>query len=45
MPRILNNVLKYKGRLWVGKYSDLKQLIMTQAHGGIEGGHSRVKKI
>ena len=39
-----NNLLKYKERLWVGKYSALKQLIMYKAHGGTECGHSGVRK-
>ncbi|KAK9175296.1 hypothetical protein WN944_027302 [Citrus x changshan-huyou] len=38
------HLLKYKGRLWVGKHSALKQLIMSEAHGGTEGGHSGVRK-
>ena len=32
--------LKYKGRLWLGKNSRLKPIILEEAHEGVEGGHS-----
>ncbi|KAH9671915.1 hypothetical protein KPL70_017529 [Citrus sinensis] len=36
--------LRYKGRLWLGDRSELKKTILQEAHGGVEGGHSGVKK-
>ncbi|KAL9422110.1 hypothetical protein AB3S75_034387 [Citrus x aurantiifolia] len=40
----VDNQLRYKGRLWLGDRSELKKTILQEAHGGVEGGHSGVKK-
>ena len=39
-----HDLLKYKGRLWLGKNSSLKPILLKEAHAGVEGGHSSVKK-
>ena len=38
------DLLKYKGRLWLGKNSSLKPILLKEAHVGVEGRHSGVKK-
>lgn len=38
-----NDQLRYKGRLWLGSQF-LKEKILQEAHGGVEGGHSGTKK-
>ena len=40
-----DNQLRYKGRLWLGDQSKIKKTILQEAHGGVAGGNSGVKKI
>ena len=40
----VDNQLRYKGRLWLGDRFEIKKMILQEANGGVEGGHSRVKK-
>ena len=39
-----HDILKYKGRLWLVKNSNLKPILLKEAHVGVKGGHFCVKK-
>ena len=39
-----HDLLKYKGRPWLGKNSSLKPILLKKAHAGVKGRHSSVKK-
>lgn len=40
---LVNGILRYKGRIWIGVHSELQHKILMALHSSVIGGHSGIQ--